>query len=101
MENRSKKQIVNDYRKSKKINKSKIRDGKRVKEFLLDDSSILNSLPCGAFDKKLSKNNNLDKKEELIEEYEEKSDIINNEYKNEDEEEYEEFNDDYFKQETI
>jgi hypothetical protein len=55
MDNKSKKQITNDYRKAKKINKSKIRDGKRQKEFLLDETSILNALPSGAFDKKSPK----------------------------------------------
>lgn len=104
MENKSKKQIVNDYRKAKKINKSKIRDGKRQKEFLLDDSSILNSLPSGAFDKfhqknKIKEDNN--ETPQIIDEDEETK-LLNENYQNDDEEEeYEKFDDDYFKQETI
>ena len=40
-----------EYRKNKKINKSKIRDGQRSKNFLLHEDSILNTLPSGDFDK--------------------------------------------------
>lgn len=101
MDNKSKKQINNDYRKAKKINKSKIRDGKRQKEFLLDETSILNALPSGAFDKKSPK------KEEDAED--EKDNNSKLEFKNEtnlkiiedEDDEYEKFDDDYFKQETI
>jgi len=106
MDNKSKKQITNDYRKAKKINKSKIRDGKRQKEFLLDDTSILNALPSGAFDKKSPK------KEEDPEDPKDDITQDNNskvEFKNEtnikiiedEDDEYEKFDDDYFKQETI
>ena len=106
MDNKSKKQITNDYRKAKKINKSKIRDGKRQKEFLLDETSILNALPSGAFDKKSPK------KEEDPEDPKDDITQDNNsklEFKNEtnlkiiedEDDEYEKFDDDYFKQETI
>lgn len=107
MDNKSKKQITNDYRKAKKINKSKIRDGKRQKEFLLDDTSILNALPSGAFDKKSPKKNEDSKDEEDNENPNNDSKL---EYTNdkkskilieEEEDEYEKFDDDYFKQETI
>jgi hypothetical protein len=104
MENKSKKQIVNDYRKAKKINKSKIRDGKRQKEFLLDDSSILNSLPSGAFDKSHQKNKIKEDNNEIpqIIDQDEETKLLNENYQNDDEEEeYEKFDDDYFKQETI
>ena len=40
-----------EYRKNKKINKSKIRDGQKSKNFLLHEDSILNTLPSGDFDK--------------------------------------------------
>jgi hypothetical protein len=106
MDNKSKKQITNDYRKAKKINKSKIRDGKRQKEFLLDETSILNALPSGAFDKKSPK------KEEDAEDSKDDITQDNNsklEFKNkanlkiieDEDDEYEKFDDDYFKQETI
>lgn len=104
MDQKSKKQLVNDYRKAKKINKSKIRDGKKRKDFMNDDSSILNALPSGAFEQNIipKKDINNDKL----------TTIVNNtlELKNEDnelgnelvdEEEYEKFDDDYFKQQTI
>ena len=105
MDNKSKKQITNDYRKAKKINKSKIRDGKRQKEFLLDDTSILNALPSGAFDKKFPKKeeDHEDPKDDITQDNNSKV-----EFKNEtnlkfieEEDEYEKFDDDYFKQETI
>lgn len=103
MDNKSKKQITNDYRKAKKINKSKIRDGKRQKEFLLDETSILNVLPSGAFDKKSPKKEE-DAKDDINQDNNSKL-----EFKNEanlkiiedEEDEYEKFDDDYFKQETI
>ena len=106
MDNKSKKQITNDYRKAKKINKSKIRDGKRQKEFLLDDTSILNALPSGAFDKKYPKKNEDSKDEE---DNENPDNNLKLEFKNEanlkiiedEEDEYEKFDDDYFKQDTI
>jgi len=106
MDNKSKKQITNDYRKAKKINKSKIRDGKRQKEFLLDDTSILNALPSGAFDKKSPKkeedhespkddiNQNNNSKLEFNSE-------VNLKIIEDEDDEYEKFDDDYFKQETI
>lgn len=104
MDQKSKKQLVNDYRKAKKINKSKIRDGKKRKDFMNDESSILNALPSGAFEQNIiSKNDtNNDKLTTIV------NDTL--ELKNEDselgnelvdEEEYEKFNDDYFKQQTI
>jgi hypothetical protein len=106
MDNKSKKQITNDYRKAKKINKSKIRDGKRQKEFLLDDTSILNALPSGAFDKKSPKKeeDSEDPKDDITQDNNSKL-----EFKNEtnlkiiedEDDEYEKFDDDYFKQETI
>jgi hypothetical protein len=106
MDNKSKKQITNDYRKAKKINKSKIRDGKRQKEFLLDETSILNALPSGAFDKKSPKKEEdpEDPKDDIIQDNNSKL-----EFKNEtnlkiiedEDDEYEKFDDDYFKQETI
>lgn len=93
---KTKKQIMNDYRKLKKINKSKIRDGQRNKNFLINEDSILNSLPSGDFDQTKLVKSSFQKEEEVIEE--EKIIEINNE---DDNEEYEKFNDDYFKQETI
>jgi len=105
MDNKTKKQINNDYRKAKKINKSKIRDGKRQKEFLLDETSILNALPSGAFDRKSPK------KEEDHEDPKDHIDNItddnNSKLKSEpnlkiiEDDEYEKFDDDYFKQDTI
>ena len=107
MDNKSKKQINNDYRKAKKINKSKIRDGKRQKEFLLDDTSILNALPSGAFDKKSPKKNEDSKDEDNNQDPDDDSKLEYTNDKNskiiieEEEEEYEKFDDDYFRQETI
>ena len=46
-----------EYRKNKKINKSKIRDGQNNKNFLLHEDSILNTLPSGDFDKIKNKEN--------------------------------------------
>ena len=104
MDQKSKKQLVNDYRKAKKINKSKIRDGKKRKDFMNDESSILNALPSGAFEQNIIPKNdtNNDKLTTIV------NDTL--ELKNEDselgnelvdEEEYEKFDDDYFKQQTI
>jgi len=106
MDNKTKKQITNDYRKAKKINKSKIRDGKRQKEFLLDETSILNALPSGAFDKKSPKkeedakdpidNITQDNNSKLEFKSEANLKIIEDE-----DDKYEKFDDDYFKQDTI
>ena len=106
MDNKSKKQITNDYRKAKKINKSKIRDGKRQKEFLLDETSILNALPSGAFDKKSPKKKEDSKDEEDNENPDNNSKLefkSNNNIKiiEDEDDEYEKYDDDYFKQETI
>ena len=106
MDNKSKKQITNDYRKAKKINKSKIRDGKRQKEFLLDDTSILNALPSGAFDKKSPKKEEdpEDPKDDITQDNNSKVEFKNEtnlKFIEEEDDEYEKFDDDYFKQETI
>ena len=104
MEQKSKKQIVNDYRKAKKINKSKIRDGKKRKDFMNDDSSILNALPSGAFEQNIIPKNdtNNDKLTTIVNDTLELKNE-DNELGNElvDEEDYEKFDDDYFKQQTI
>lgn len=101
MDNKSKKQITNDYRKAKKINKSKIRDGKRQKEFLLDETSILNALPSGAFDKKSPKKEEDPKDEEDNNSKLEFKSETNLKIIEDEDDEYEKFDDDYFKQETI
>jgi hypothetical protein len=106
MDNKSKKQITNDYRKAKKINKSKIRDGKRQKEFLLDETSILNALPSGAFDKKSPKKeeDTEDSKDDIIQDNNSKLEFKNKanlKIIEDEDDEYEKFDDDYFKQETI
>jgi len=105
MDQKSKKQLVNDYRKAKKINKSKIRDGKKRKDFMNDDSSILNALPSGAFEQNIILKNDVNN---IITNNDKMTTIVNDtlELKNEDtelvdEEEYEKFDDDYFKQQTI
>ena len=103
MDNKSKKQITNDYRKAKKINKSKIRDGKRQKEFLLDETSILNALPSGAFDKKSPKKEE-DAEDDINQDNNSKLEFnneVNLKIIEDEEDEYEKFDDDYFKQETI
>jgi len=88
------------YRKNKKINKSKIKSGQMSKNFLNEDS-LLNVLPSGAFDKKIIK------EEEPIKKMDDKkllNDTLNetlNETLNDDindDIEEEEFNESYFDQ---
>ena len=95
----SREESQNDiYRKNKKINKSKIKSGQMSKNFLNEDS-LLNVLPSGAFDKKEEKNNKSDeqnKKEEPIKK--EKIETINDKNVLDDDIEEEEFNESYFDQ---
>ena len=46
----------NEYRQNKKQNKAKIRSGQKQKDFSINEDSILNSLPTGAFDLNMKKN---------------------------------------------
>lgn len=81
-----------EYRKNKKINKAKIRVGQRNKDFLINEDSILNTLPSGAFDIKPPDIKPQDTKREVVENIKIKEDILEN---NED---YEEFDESYFEQ---
>ena len=102
MEQKSKKQIVNDYRKAKKINKSKIRDGKKRKDFMNDDSSILNALPSGVFEQNTSPQKNVINNDKVDVDVNDTLELKNElGYELVDEEEYEKFDDDYFKQQAI
>ena len=92
----------NEFRRNKKINKAKIRDGQKNKNFLNNEDSILNTLPSGAFDRKIiNENNIIDKEDNEIEKFENNNiDKNNNMNKKNDiiiEEEYEEFDESYFK----
>lgn len=96
-----KNKVSTEYRKNKKINKSKIRDEQSKKNrFLNHDDSYINELPSGMFEKKKSINNI----ENVIETIKEDSLKIENSLKTEESEkcdEYEQFTDDYFEQKTI
>ena len=84
-----------EYRKNKKINKSNIRSGRfKKQDFIINEDSILNSLPSGAFDKNNIELNH-EKNQKLVEKMTENKDIEKkNEVENIDEEEYEEYQDD-------
>ena len=96
-----KNKVSTEYRKNKKINKSKIRDEQSKKNrFLNHDDSYINELPSGMFEKKKPLNENTieNNNENVIKPIKEeplKTENI------EECDEYEQFTDDYFEQKTI
>lgn len=98
----SKKEIVNEYRKSKKMNQLKMKDKRMNRHVDFNDDNILNTLPSGVFEKKVSFSKEILEDNQFISELPEKDLLQNNkiEEKNnillEEEEDQEKFTEDYF-----
>ena len=102
----SKKEIVNEYRKSKKMNQLKMKDKRMNRHVDFNDDNILNTLPSGVFEKKVSFSKEILEDNKFINELPEKDLLQTNkieeknnillEEDNEDDEDQEKFTEDYF-----
>lgn len=97
----SKKEIVNEYRKSKKMNQLKMKDKRMNRHIDFNDDNILNTLPSGVFEKKVSFSKEILEDNQFISELPEKDLLQNNkiEEKNNillEEEDQEKFTENYF-----